>query len=76
MTRANTVAWAALMALTMLVFVLGESHAVAAAILLVAGVKFSMVGWQFMDLRHAAWPWPVGIAAFLFATCSVILVLR
>ena len=76
MTRANTLAWAALMALTVLVFVLGESNAIAAAILLVAAGKFGIVAWQFMDLRHAAWPWAVGMSAFLLVACSVIVVLR
>jgi hypothetical protein len=76
MTRAPTIAWVTLMALTVLAFLLAESHAMAAVILLVAGAKFGIVGWQFMDLRHAAWPWPVGIAVFLSIACGLILVLR
>ena len=66
MTRANTIIWAALMLLTGLSFVLGERVTASRLILLVAGVKFALVAWQFMDLRHAALRWSAGLAGLLF----------
>jgi len=65
MTRANTIIWAALMLLTGLSFVLGERVTASRLILLVAGVKFALVAWQFMDLRHAALRWSAGLAGLL-----------
>ena len=65
MTRANPIIWAALMLLTGLSFVLGERVTASRLILLVAGVKFALVAWQFMDLRHAALRWSAGLAALL-----------
>lgn len=65
MTRANTIIWAALMLLTGLSFVLGERVTASRLILLVAGVKFALVAWQLMDLRHAALRWSAGLAGLL-----------
>lgn len=65
MTRANTIIWAALMLLTGLSFVLGERVTASRLILLVAGLKFALVAWQFMDLRHAALRWSAGLAGLL-----------
>jgi hypothetical protein len=65
MTRANTFIWAMLMLLTGLSFALGERVTATRLILLVAGVKFALVAWQFMDLRHAALRWSAGLAALL-----------
>ena len=65
MTRANTIIWAVLMLLTGLSFVLGERVTASRLILLVAGVKFALVAWQFMDLRHAALRWSAGLAGLL-----------
>lgn len=65
MTRANTFIWATLMLLTGLSFVLGERVTASRLILLVAGVKFALVAWQLMDLRHAALRWSAGLAVLL-----------
>ncbi len=65
MTRANTFIWATLMLLTGLSFVLGERVTASRLILLVAGVKFALVAWQLMDLRHAALRWSAGLAGLL-----------
>jgi hypothetical protein len=65
MTRANTFIWAALMLLTGLSFALGETVTASRFILLVAGVKFALVAWQFMDLRHAALRWSAGLTVLL-----------
>ena len=65
MTRANTLIWATLMLLTGLSFALGERVTASRFILLVAGVKFALVAWQFMDLRHAALRWSAGLAGLL-----------
>lgn len=65
MTRANTIIWAVLMLLTGLSFVLGERVTASRLILLVAGVKFALVAWQFMDLRYAALRWSAGLAGLL-----------
>jgi hypothetical protein len=65
MTRANTFIWAALMLLTGLSFALGERVTASRLILLLAGVKFALVAWQLMDLRHAALRWSAGLAGLL-----------
>lgn len=65
MTRANTFIWATLMLLTGLSFVLGERVTANRLILLLAGVKFALVAWQFMELRHAALRWSAGLAGLL-----------
>ena len=65
MTRANTFIWATLMLLTGLSFVLGERVTASRLILLVVGVKFALVAWQLMDLRHAALRWSAGLAGLL-----------
>lgn len=65
MTRANTFIWIALMLLTGLSFALGEKVTASRVILLLAGAKFALVAWQFMDLRHAALRWSAGLAGLL-----------
>ena len=65
MTRAKTSISDALMLLTGLSFALGERVTASRLILLVAGVKFALVAWQFMDLRHAALRWSAGLAGLL-----------
>lgn len=65
MTRANTFIWIALMLLTGLNFALGDQITASRVILLLAGAKFALVAWQFMDLRHAALRWCAGIAGLL-----------
>ena len=65
MTRANTFIWIALMLLTGLSFALGDQNTASRVILLLAGVKFALVAWQFMDLRHAALRWSAGLAVLL-----------
>ena len=66
MTRANTFIWIALMLLTGLSFTLGEKVTASRFILLVAGVKFALVAWQFMDLRYTAFRWSAGLGGLLF----------
>lgn len=65
MTRANTLIWAALMLLTALSYSLGEKVSASGFILLLAGVKFTLVAWQFMELRKAHPLWQMALAALL-----------
>ncbi len=55
------------MLLTILGFSLSESGVNAVPILLVAGLKFSLVAWYFMDLRQAATWWMGGLLGLLAA---------
>ncbi len=75
MTRVNTFIWAALMLLTGLSFALGERVTASRLILLVAGVKFGVVAWQFMDLRHAALRWSAGLAGLLVLILGLAVIL-
>lgn len=65
MTRTNTFIWIALMLLTGLSFALGDQITAGRVILLLAGAKFALVAWQFMDLRHAALRWTAGLTVLL-----------
>ena len=53
------------MLLTCVSFVLGEQKAFTRIILGVAGVKFALVAWQFMDLRKASFIWTAAILCLL-----------
>ena len=59
MNRANTITWIILMIMTVVNFAMGERHVAAWMILAIAGVKFSLVAWQFMELRRVK----AGVAA-------------
>lgn len=65
MKQANTIIWISLLLLTCLSFSLGENRTFARVILAVAGIKFALVAWQFMDLRKAAFIWSVALLGLL-----------
>ncbi|MBK8090536.1 MAG: cytochrome C oxidase subunit IV family protein [Verrucomicrobiaceae bacterium] len=71
MTRANTLIWVTLMLLTALSYFLGEKSTASGFILLLAGVKFTLVAWQFMDLRHAYMRWSVGLVSLLVLVLGI-----
>lgn len=70
--KANTVVWIVLMMLTYAGFALSHVNGAGKAtafILAAAGLKFALVGWQFMDLRKSLMLW----SAALFGLLGVIL---
>lgn len=67
-SRASTVTWLALVALTLTSFTLSETSGVRAAvlpILIAALAKASLVGFQFMELRAAHVAWKVAFGGLL-----------
>ena len=71
MTRANTLIWVTLMLLTALSYSMGEKITASGFILLLAGVKFTLVGWQFMELRHAYRRWIIGLVSLLVLVLGI-----
>lgn len=70
--KTNTVVWIVLLILTYAGFAIshaGGTGKMAAFVLAAAGLKFALVGWQFMDLRKSMMVW----SAALFGLLGVIL---
>lgn len=55
------------MLLTLTSYALGRRHDAAWLLLIASGVKFALVAWHFMELRHAAQRWSFILAALLLA---------
>ena len=73
--KANTVVWIILMLLTVVSVRLSDSSAAVALILAVAGLKFALVGWQFMDLRKSPAVWSAALFAVLGLTLGMVFLL-
>ncbi len=69
MTRANTLIWMVLILLTGVGFLLSERWQVGNAkvelIMALAGLKFALVAWWFMELRGAPRFWSLGLFGLL-----------
>ncbi len=65
MNMRSTTVWILLLLFTSVSFVMGEHHMTAAAILALAALKFVLVAREFMELRHAAALWSVGLFSLL-----------
>lgn len=76
MSRANTLVWIALLIMTIVNYAMGEKHVTAWMILGVAGVKFALVAWQFMELRRVHRLWSVMLGGLLVLILAVAVVLR
>lgn len=76
MNRANTLVWITLLIMTIVNYAMGEKHAAAHMILAVAGVKFALVAWQFMELRRVRKLWSVMLGALLVLILAVAVVMR
>lgn len=76
MNRANTITWITLMIMTVVNFAMGERHVAGWMILAIAGVKFSLVAWQFMELRIAKGFWSVALGGVLVLILAVAVILR
>ena len=76
MNRANTIVWTLLMILTVANYAMGERHVTAWMILALAGVKFALVAWQFMELRRAMALWSVMLGGLLVVILAVAMLLR
>ena len=67
--------WLILILFTVLVFFLGEWWRAGvdakAVIMVIAGVKFTLVAWWFMELRSASRVWAVGLFALLVAILAL-----
>ncbi len=71
-TRHLVIAWVLLVALTLAGPALGSTG----LLLAIAGVKFTLIGLVFMELRHAHVLWRVllvGFALFVAAFCAIAL---
>ena len=71
MKRGFTIVWVLLMLLTATSFLLGERHAGSVLILCAAGLKFSLVAWYFMDLRHSAFIWSAALLVMVGSILAV-----
>jgi hypothetical protein len=67
--------WLFLILLTLAAYLLRAREAAPAIILMLGGLKFSLVAWVFMDLRQAAAPWQVAMAGLLALILGVTLCL-
>lgn len=65
MNRSLTIVWLVLMLLTSASYAFGGRNDAVWLLLVVAGLKFSLVAWHFMELRHAARRWSFIVAALL-----------
>jgi hypothetical protein len=76
MNHANTIVWIALLIMTIVNYAMGEKHVAASLILGVAGLKFALVAWQFMELRRVHRLWSVMLGGLLVLILAVAMVLK
>lgn len=77
--RTSTLIWIALVALTLTSFALSEgssARGAAVPILIVAGVKASLVGFGFMELRSAHPAWKAAFASLVTLIVIVLSAMR
>jgi len=74
--RANTIVWLTLLIMTVASFAMGGHRTAAWMILALAGVKFALVAWQFMELRKAMALWSVMLGGLLVVILAVAMILR
>ena len=72
--KANTIIWILLVALSATSFSIAGGSATV-AILIAAGVKSTLVGWQFMELYAAHPIWRAALATFLVGLLAIIYLL-
>ena len=72
--KANTWTWLGLLALSVLSFLI-DGKTATGLILIAAGVKTTLVGWQFMDLRSAHPIWKLGFLALVLGELGLVGVL-
>lgn len=67
MTRPNTLTWIILLLLTFTSFMLAEQSRSKPVTLIVAlaGIKFAIVAWRFMELKKAALIWSAAVLGLL-----------
>lgn len=76
--RSNTLTWLILLALTLGSFLLAErggGSSVVWIIVALAGLKFALVAWKFMELNKAAVIWDVALLGLLVLVLSMTLLL-
>ncbi len=75
--RSNTVTWLVLLALTLGSFLLAErgGGSVVWMIVGLAGLKFALVAWKFMELNKAAVIWDIALLGLLVFVLSMTLLL-
>lgn len=76
MNRSLTIVWLLLMLLTSASYAFGGRDDAVWLLLVVAGVKFSLVAWHFMELRCAARRWSLILAALLMIILGTSWLLR
>lgn len=76
MNRANTTTWITLMLMTVASYSISGGHVAAWTFLVIAGVKFSLVAWQFMELRCANVLWQISVGGLLALILVVAAVVR
>lgn len=72
--RSNTLTWIVLILLSVVSYLLGGRDA-ALFVLLAAGIKAGLVGWQFMELRTAHPVWNVGLLSILAVVLGLVALL-
>ncbi len=77
MKKTLTVVWVLLVLLTLAMYGLAEDllriHLPAWVIMLISVLKFLLVGWFFVELRHAHPFWRVALSLFILALAVVII---
>lgn len=72
--KPNTWTWLLLLTLTVVSYCI-DGRSAAGLILIAAGVKATMVGWQFMELRSAHPIWRLALAAVLTGVLALVYLL-
>jgi len=79
MKKTLTIVWVLLVLLTAAMYALADDllhiHLPAWVIMLFSGLKFLLVGWFFVELRHAHPFWQVVFSLFIIILAVVIIVM-